>query len=166
MAREAQQKVTVQGKTLDARAAAAFAWADKRFRRKYPGVRLELAQGGFNKGGVAASAGTHDGAGVLDCRVVPLTAKQAKYALKCLKLAGFGAWARDHRDGMDPHIHAVMLCKTGTAYPNMPDIARDQAADYIAGRNGLASHAKDRNPWRPDPLRYFNFKAGKPKERG
>jgi hypothetical protein len=154
---KAYDKVKVDGKTVDKRTAGAFAWSNKKFQRKYPRARLELAQGSYNAGGVAASAGTHDKGGVIDVRTVPLTAKQAKYALKCLKMGGFAAWMRDSRDGMDPHIHAIML-----EHKNLAPDAAQQIPSYMQGRNGLRNNAKDRNPWRPKPLKKFNYKKGKP----
>lgn len=154
-------KVRVDGKTLDAKTADALAWADAKFRKKYPKQRLELAQGSYNTT-VAASAGTHDGGGVIDVRTVPLSAEQDKYALRCLKQAGFAAWLRDQRDGMDPHIHACLLGKKGEYHKTMSQGARNQCDSYLVGRNGLRSNGKDRNPWRPTPQTRWSYQKKKP----
>ena len=161
------EKTTFDGKTVDEKTKDALQWADKRFREKYPGKRLELAQGSYNAGGVKASAGTHDGGGVIDARTsgVGLNSEQTKFLLKCLKKAGFAAWIRDHRDGMDPHIHACLLAAEGKYHKTMAQGARNQCDSYLAGRNGLRNNAKDRNPWRPDPQVYWNYGKHKPVER-
>lgn len=152
-------RTTWQGKVVDYRTKTALLWAQKRFQRKYPKARLELAQGSYNKGGVSASAGTHDLGGVVDVRTVPLSKGERKRMLRSLRRAGFAAWVRDSRDGMDPHIHCVLLKhRDGFIAP----LAAAQATDYLSGRNGLANHARDRNTWRPDPLVRWSHKRGKP----
>lgn len=159
-------KVKYDGKTVDAKTHDALVWADGKFRGKYPDKALRLAQGSYNDT-VAASAGTHDGGGVIDARTtgVGLNEEQTKFLLKQLKKAGFAAWIRDERDGMDPHIHACLLANTGSYHKTMAQGAKNQCDSYIAGRNGLKNNAKDRNPWRPDPLVYWNYDKGKPVER-
>ena len=156
----AYAKVTVQGKTLDARTAGAFGWAQARFQRKYPNARIEISQGSYNVGGVAASAGTHDGGGVLDCRTSNLTPPQRRWAVRCLKAAGFAAWFRDWPGNQ--HIHACLLGPgSGRSHKTMSPLARAQCDDYLRGRNGLKDHAMDRT-WRPDPQVRWSHKLGKP----
>src|SRR5258708_32649220 len=71
------------------------------------GFEFPLMQGSYNKGGVAASAGTHDGGGALDVRAAQLTAAQRKTAVLTLRQGGFAARLRTPAQGNWPlHIHA------------------------------------------------------------
>jgi hypothetical protein len=59
---------------------------------KLAGFEFPLMQGSYNKGGVTASAGTHDGGGALDVRAARLTAAQRKTVVLTLRQVGFAAW--------------------------------------------------------------------------
>lgn len=83
----------------------------------------EISQGSFSTG-VAASAGTHDGDGVLD---FVSTSVQDQ-----LRNGGWAAWTRGNGDGMSPHTHAVYLRASGVA-----PAAQGQMLDYINGGSGL-----------------------------
>ncbi|MGE0711588.1 MAG: hypothetical protein AB7N76_03765 [Planctomycetota bacterium] len=96
-----------------------------------------VVQGSYHPG-VSASAGTHDGGGVLDMEVSSLTAAQRARLVRALREAGFAAWQRVP-PAFGLHIHAVAI-----GDPDLSAGARAQVSDYFRGRDGLAGH-------RPDP---------------
>lgn len=102
------------------------------------GSAFPLTQGSYNAGGVAASAGTHDGGGVVDVGLTSAAAVQA------LRKAGFAAWQRTPDEGFAYHIHAVAIGDR-----EMSPSAKNQITSYFNGRNGLANNAKDpvARPW-------------------
>lgn len=98
------------------------------------GASFSATQGSFSTG-VAASAGTHDGGGVVD--LVP--ANNANVA--ALRAVGFAAWNRGAAWGspsFSPHIHAVAL-----GDPTVSPGAAAQVMSYLAGGNGLAGNGPD-----------------------
>ena len=98
-----------------------------------------LVQGSFNGGGVAASAGTHDGGGAGD-----ITAFNYKNRVKALRLLGVAAWYRPTlRNVWSAHIHFVVMGDSTVSRG-----AAIQVTAYKANRNGLANNAKDPD-WRP-----------------
>ncbi|WP_447643152.1 hypothetical protein [Nocardioides zeae] len=110
--------------------------------RKVSGLALVVTQGGYNAGGVAASAGTHDGGGVLDIRTRGLSLEDKKRAVLVLRQAGFVAWLRTVAQGFDvEHIHAVELAST-----TLSAAAQRQVDAWRKGRNGLASNRPDDGP--------------------
>jgi hypothetical protein len=109
------------------------------------GFKLRLVQGSFNPGGVAASAGTHDGGGALDVSVRGLSEDQIRHRVQSLRQAGWAAWHRFSPPFSGPHIHAIAI-----GDPLLSAGAKSQVEDYKRGRNGLAGHARDPDP-RVDP---------------
>lgn len=123
---------TYDGNRVDELTKAALEATAKRL-----GYDLTITQGSYNAGGVAASAGTHDGGGVVD-----LVAYD--YARKVLELrrTGFAAWYRPAIAGLWPaHIHAVLI---GNA--KLSSGARAQVAEYLAGYDGLKGDGRDQGP--------------------
>lgn len=103
---------------------------------------LRVTQGSYNAGGVAASAGTHDGGGSVDVSVRDLSTTQRWETVRAMRRVGFAAWLRTASQGPWPdHIHAIAVGDT-----DLSSGARNQVADYYVGRNGLASHAGDNTP--------------------
>lgn len=103
---------------------------------------IVLSQGSYNAGGVAASAGTHDGGGAVDISVSALSTEQRWQTVQALRTVGFAAWLRNPSQGPWPyHIHAIAIGDT-----DLSSGARDQVADYFVGKNGLASHVADDTP--------------------
>ena len=153
------QRVTFDGKTVTVRTRDALLYAQRLWnqRRKHH-KKIRLAQGSFNNS-VGASAGTHAGDAVVDVRTagVGLDADDTKALNRALRDAGFAAWIRDQRDGMDPHIHACLI-----ADPEMGPGAKAQCVDYDKGLNGLRNRAKDRNPYRPKVKVRYSWRQGKP----
>lgn len=99
-----------------------------------------LTQGSYNRG-VSASAGTHDGGGVVDIAVHTMTPTGRDYCVKALRKAGFAAWLRSPSEGFVYHIHAVAIGDR-----EMASGARNQVAAYFRGRNGLANGGPDSAP--------------------
>jgi hypothetical protein len=111
---------------------------------------LTITQGSYNAGGVAASAGTHDGGGVVD-----LSAFEHERKVRALRSVGFAAWYRPAIAGLWPaHIHAVLI---GNA--KLSSGARNQVTEYLAGRNGLANRGPDNGP-RQFVNRRFSWQKG------
>ena len=110
--------------------------------------KVVIVQGSYRAGnGAEASAGTHDGGGVIDIRTWNLTAAQRDRLVLELRRAGFWAWYRTKAQGFDPHIHAVARGDR--------DLDPDAAAQVNAGErglNGLASRGPDDGPRVPVPV--------------
>lgn len=120
------------------------------------GIAPVIVQGAFMSdvpgGGAAASAGYHDLAGCIDTRTWNLTSDQQVALIKAARTVGWAVWKRDGlHGGMDEHMHWVLLDE-----PNMASGAQWQAAEYRAGRDGLASQGLDYH-WRPDPIPGFDY---------
>lgn len=159
----AMKRVYRDGKTLNQRTLDMLNCAEARL-----GYKLYVTQGSYNGGGVSASAGTHDGGGAIDIVGVD----NWDEVVRALREVGFAAWHRtpDQSDWVH-HIHAIAI---GDA--ELSSGARNQVSDYYAGRNGLASGARDDGPrlspiptW---PIKFptvfygvlaWQFKAKKPK---
>ena len=96
---------------------------------------LDVTQGGYNRGGVAASAGTHDGGGVID------TGQYSDAALRVWRSWGVITWHRTPAQGFSHHAHGVWHdC------PHQSAGAQAQVDAYFAGRNGLANNGRDDGP--------------------
>lgn len=98
---------------------------------------FNLTQGSYNRG-VGASAGTHDGGGVVDINTSGLAINAT---LRALRQAGFAAWYRTPAEGFAYHIHAVAIGDR-----EMSSAARSQVSAYARGRNGLANNRADSAP--------------------
>ena len=154
--RKPYDRIQFRGVTLSRRTAAAFQYAEKKARLQ---GKVILAQGSYNKG-VAASAGTHDGGGVLDCSVRNLTTAERKRLVVALKSAGFAAWFRQATPGVwGPHIHALDI---GAA--DMAAGARAQVVSFDQHRDGLKGNGWDAT-YRPDPKVKFSYRLGRPVKR-
>lgn len=110
------------------------------------GFKFTISQGGWNAGGVAASAGTHDG-DALDLRTWDIDDDQVAAMVEAMRWAGFAAWLRTTKkprlgvrtQGFETeHVHAV---PNGWGAPSAG--AKRQAAKYRAGRDGLRGNRKD-----------------------
>jgi GH25 family lysozyme M1 (1,4-beta-N-acetylmuramidase) len=129
-------------KRVDWKTRAALEEAERRL-----GYRLTVVQGSYNRGGVSASAGTHDGGGVVD-----LLAWDWQRKVRALRSIGFAAWYRPPVRGLwGAHIHAVLV-----DHGRLAPVAARQVAAYRAGRDGLRSNATDRF-WRPSPVPVFGY---------
>lgn len=143
-------RVTFRGKTVDHLTMAALQECERRL-----GYDLTIVQGSYNAGGVSASAGTHDGGGVVD-----LLEWDHQRKCRVLREVGFAAWYRPTIPGLwNAHIHAVLV-----GHDRLAASAERQVAAYRAGRNGLANNAADPT-WRPDPIPVFKMPGTAPRVR-
>lgn len=124
----------IDGHTTNRRTARMLAEAER------IGGPLRITQGSYNNS-VGASAGTHDGGGVLDLSVRGLTMTQINRRVRALRRVGFAAWYRPALPRVwGPHIHAVAVGTNDLA----PAAAR-QVAALRRGRDGLAGNNLDRH---------------------
>jgi len=136
---------THDGKTVDEITHQALIESEKLL-----GYDLTVVQGSYQAldgqaNDVAASAGTHDGGGVVD-----LLAWDWERKVHVLRAVGFAAWHRPAVKGVwGEHIHAVLIGNKNLA----PSAAR-QVEAYRAHRDGLKSNAPDPT-WHPDPIPVF-----------
>lgn len=138
-------KTTHDGNTVDQLTHHALLAVEARL-----GYALTVTQGSYNAGGVGASAGTHDGGGVVD-----LAAYDHVRKVRELRRVGFAAWFRPAIPNLWPsHIHAVLI---GNA--KLSPAARQQVTAYLAGRNGMANNGPDEGP-REFVDRRFTWRTG------
>lgn len=115
--------------------------------------KLRLAQGSYcglvKARCAAASAGTHDGGGVVDVSVKGMSTTRRWQTVQALRQVGFAAWLRTPSQCggcWSAHIHAVAIGDTDVWQRNGKFTNRDQVADYCVGRNGLSGHKRDNTP--------------------
>jgi hypothetical protein len=96
-----------------------------------------VTQGSYNEGGVAASAGTHDGGGALDISVGGASTNDKEIMIKALRMAGFAAWNR-FPPAFVYHIHAIAI-----GDKELAPIAAGQVKDYFLHKDGLAGDGND-----------------------
>lgn len=107
------------------------------------GFSLHVMQGSYNRGGISASAGTHDGGGALDVSAQG----RSREIVHALREVGFAAWHRVPSQGnWSEHIHAIAI-----ADPELSRGARTQVSLYYRGLNGLSNGGRDDGP-RLDPI--------------
>src|SRR5262245_55765220 len=102
---------------------------------------LSLSQDSYSSS-VSQSGGTHDGGSALDVRTGGSSAARIDSIVEELRKTGFAAWHPTPDQGDWPeHVHAVAIGDT-----ELSQAAKDQVADYKAGRNGLANNGPDDGP--------------------
>jgi peptidoglycan hydrolase-like protein with peptidoglycan-binding domain len=131
------RRVQVDGHTVNVRTRQMIGRAQKYLNDMGVHANIRLVQGSYHPG-VSASAGTHDGGGVIDIHSSSLSAAHADKLVKALRMAGFAAWRRGVNDSFDPHIHAVAIGDR-----QMTSSARSQVREYFAGGDGLVGSARD-----------------------
>ncbi len=131
-------RVSVQGKTLNVRTKTMLETAEGYASKMGVPVPFRISQGSYNAGGVSASAGTHDGGGVVDISIRHLSTTQRLNGLKALRMAGFAAWERFPDEGFPPHFHAVAIGDREASAS-----AKRQVTSYFSGKNGLAGGGAD-----------------------
>jgi hypothetical protein len=115
------------------------------------GYPLTVVQGCYSGGAVSASAGTHDGGGVVD-----LVSWDSKRKVKVARELGAFAWFRPDLPGVwGEHIHLGIR-----SHGSLSSAAKAQQADFDANpaRNGLANNAVDRT-WHPEPSVTFKYEV-------
>jgi hypothetical protein len=108
--------------------------------QRVSGVAILLTQGSYSKS-VSASAGTHDGGGVVDVNVAGWNYTVIWDVLTAARSMGLIAWYRTPSQGFAYHIHVVRR-DCGDLSP----AARAQVVQYLNGQNGLAGHGADDGP--------------------
>lgn len=137
-------KVTFRGRLMDRKTQAFLAAMEERL-----GYPLTVVQGSYNAGGVAASAGTHDGGGVVD-----LVSWDARNKVRVARELGAFAWLRAELPGVwGEHIHLGIR-----DHGRLASQAQDQQRAYDADppRDGLAGNRVD-DSWHPDPAVTFAY---------
>lgn len=107
-----------------------------------------IYQLGYNPGGVAASAGAHDGGGVVDCWFPTLANIRA--VKRGRDVLGVG-WLR-HPPTFPYHHHMIRR-----ASKTLAPVAARQVPLFDAGGNGLVGNAPDEIGYRPDPPATFGL---------
>lgn len=128
-------RVTRDGKTLSARV-----WALLDDAGKAANVPIRVVQGSWS-GGVAASAGTHQGAGAFDLSVSGMDRGEMLTLVNALRKRNVAAWLRSPEYGWTstgPHIHGIVIDE-----PGLSTAARSQVVAYARGLNGLANAHRD-----------------------
>lgn len=151
-------RTTFQGKRVDERTKSALEWVNRHFHKR-TGKYITVVQGSYNAGpgAVSASAGTHDGGGVVDFSVIGLTIREQHILHNLTRKAGFASWIRPYIPRLWPrHIHAVLL-----GHRNASHGAKQQMASYLRHRNGLVGDAWD-GSWRPKHNRVWSHRRKKP----
>ena len=101
--------------------------ADMKAKKLIPANgQITIFQAAYNKGGVTASAGTHDGGGVLD------TGNYSDPELACWRSWGVEMQHRTPEQGFSNHGHGVWK-----GCPHVSSGAAYQQSEWEAGRNGL-----------------------------
>jgi hypothetical protein len=132
-----EARIRWRGKQLNKRTVAMIQAAEKLAR-----FQFTIVQGSYNSGGVAASAGTHDGGGAIDVAADQLNAAQRKAVVLALRQVGFAAWLRTPAQGNWPyHVHAIAV-----GDKDLSRGAAHQVAEYRRCKNGLANRGKDDGP--------------------
>lgn len=141
----AYTQTTHDGKVVDEITDQALVAVEKRL-----GYTLTILQGSYHKG-VGASAGTHDGGGVVD-----LSPYDWENKVRALRAVGFAAWHRPTLPGVwSEHIHAVLI-----GNQKLSSAAQGQVIDYRNKRNGLANDGADDFPYHPNVV--FKYVERKP----
>lgn len=127
-------RVTYAGRTVNWRTRVMLEDAARIFGRNNGWT---ITQGSYNRG-VSASAGTHDGGGVVDISVNGMSGAERAAAVQALRKAGFFAWLRTPAQGFVYHIHAVAIGDR-----EMSSGAKAQQVQGFQDRNGLAGRGPD-----------------------
>jgi hypothetical protein len=119
------------------------------------GVKVTIVQGSYRGSeGASASAGTHDGGGVLDLRTWNLTVAQRGSWTYHARAVGFIVWYRTTAQGFDPHLHVVAKGDS-----DLSASAAQQVKDAAAGLNGLRSRGRDTSNLRVPTFDYARWLA-------
>jgi hypothetical protein len=105
-------------------------------------------QGSYRHGATEASAGTHDGGGVVDIRTRDLDATEKNALLAAMRKVGFAAWLRRASQGFEAdHCHAVAVQPGGRNDRGVLSTgAHSQVREYYDGYDGLAGNRRDDGP--------------------
>lgn len=142
------ERIRWRGHRFDRRTKAAILALEDRLDR-----RVTIYQGSYSTS-VGASAGSHDGGGAVDLWVSGIDANTVTRAARNV---GWAMWWRTPRQGdWGNHQHGI-LRRHSTA----SSFAKAQASNFDEGGDGLGSllPGDDPQPYRPDPLVTFDYRA-------
>lgn len=130
----AYTRITFRGVTLNTRTRDMILEVDRLL-----GFKTSLTQGSYNRGGVSASAGTHDGGGAVDFHIAVYSASKKAALVVAARRVGFAAWHRLPSEGpWGEHCHAIAVGDR-----ELSRGAANQVTAYHNGRNGLANNRAD-----------------------
>ena len=135
-------RVRFGGQIVDRRTSNMLREAQRIANEQDPSIgKFTLSQGCFCHG-VAASAGTHSGAGAFDLSIRSYSSSQKDTIELALRKVGFAAWHRFPNQGPWPeHIHGVAI-----GSKDLPAVAQGQVRSYLNGRDGLVGNRVDHQP--------------------
>lgn len=148
-------RVWVSGEQLDSYTAQAVAQTKAIYKVLGGTGSVTIAQGSYNAGGVAASAGTHDGGGAVDFSLTVKNSKNWQILQKAARMCMFAAWHRTPDQGpWGDHVHSILIGNTKASAG-----AKAQVTDYYAHKSGLVGHRPDPT-WHPSVLFKSKWKLG------
>lgn len=133
--------------SVDGEAIASRVWASILDAADAAGIDpslIQLVQGSYSGGSVAASGTTHDGGGAYDLRLRGISDAKAVEWCIALRERGGCAWPRIPSYGWDKgrHVHGIDRFE-----PDLSPSARWQVGEYDAHRNALSGSSSA-----PDPI--------------
>lgn len=159
-------RVAWRGALMTRRQRQAFIFTENIIRRDRPkwDFRFTVPQGSWRPWS-DYSGSSHTRAGVVDLQysgfygeygfTTRAEREKALYVLRTLRAIGRqAAFLRGERDGMVNHFH---VCDLDTHFMSETS-AQFQVPEYRRGNNGLTAGVRDRYPYRPDPIRKWNFR--------
>ena len=148
------------GEPVTRRQRQAILAAEKKIRRRYWGFRFEMPQGSW-QAETSYSGTTHTDRGVCDLVYWNISSRTAlgkakyRYVLRCLReVARQAAFGRGPWCDMSYHFHVCDLDTEG-----MDSNAQWQVGEYRNGNDGLVAGRDDPFPYRPDPIRKWQFRS-------
>lgn len=151
--------MTWEGKRITRRQRQAFSAVSKMTDKRY-GLLLHCYQGSWMPR-TDWSGSTHMGAGVADLYVYGMSTMhndRLQEITRLLRREGRqAAFLRGPPDNMPWHWHTVDLDTHGMD----TEWATTQVSEYRKGNNGLDYGLRDRYPYRPSPIRRWNFDGGR-----
>ena len=147
------------GELITRRQRQALVAAEKKIRRRYWGFRFSCPQGSWQPE-TSYSGTTHTNASVCDLQYWNIASRTSAgkkkyiYVLRALRDVGQAAFGRGPWNSMVYHYHVNDL---DTRF--MDSNAEWQVNEYRHGNDGLTSGKDDPFPYRPHPLREWDFKS-------
>jgi hypothetical protein len=124
------------------------------------GFKLTVIKGQKIATGKDASAGTHDGYGVVDLRANGFSNLNREVILKAARATGNAGWLRTVAQGFDAaHFHLILM-----GDPDLSPSARQQVTAYRQGKNGLKNDGPDDGPEGFTGVTWESYQKAHPQE--
>lgn len=152
----------MDGEPLSARQHQAILAAERKVRRRYAGFRFQCLQGSWQPE-TSYSGTSHTNAGAADLSYWNISSRtragKKKYAfvLRCLRDCGQAAFGRGPWTKMSYHMHVLDL-DTRFMDEHVGYGAVWQVGEYRNGNDGLTAGRDDPFPYRPKPLREWDYR--------